>query len=67
MYTDEASQMETLELAFHEMEDAGWDTTSDLLWGYFFVAPDVSKLDRLSEHLKSLDYRFVDRCNRRCA
>jgi regulator of ribonuclease activity B len=60
MYTDEASQIETLEFSFREMRDAGWDTDSDLLWGYFFVDADVSKLERLSEHLKSLDYRFVD-------
>ena len=60
MYTDEASQIETLEFSFHEMRDAGWDTDSDLLWGFFFVDSDVSKLKRLSEHLRSLDYRFVD-------
>ena len=60
MFTDESSQIETLEISFHEMQDAGWDTDSDLLWGYFFVDNDGSKLRRLSEHLKSLDYRFVD-------
>ncbi len=60
MYTDEASQIETLEVSFHEMRDAGWDTDSDLLWGYFFVDADVANLKRLSEHLESLDYRFVD-------
>ena len=43
MYTDEASQMERLEFSFIEMQDAGWDTDGVLLWGYFFVDPDVSK------------------------
>ena len=60
MYTDEASQLETLECCFHELRDEGWDTDGDLLWGYFFVDADVSKLKRLSDHLESLDYRFVD-------
>jgi len=60
MYTDEASQMERLEFSFSEMQDAGWDTDGNLLWGYFFVDADVSKLKALGEHLVSLDYRFVD-------
>jgi len=60
MYTDEASQIERLEFSFGEMRDAGWDPDGDLLWGYFFVDVDVSKLQMLGEHLESLDYRFVD-------
>lgn len=60
MYTDEASQMEMLEVSFERMREAGWVTHGDLLWGYFFVDKDVSKLKRLSDHLQSLDYRFVD-------
>jgi Regulator of ribonuclease activity B len=60
MYTDEASQMETLELGFERMREAGWDTDGDLLWGYFFVDKDISKLKRFSDHLQSLEYRFVD-------
>ena len=41
------------------MREAGWDTDRNLLWGYFFVDKDISKLKRLSDHLQSLDYRFV--------
>ena len=60
MYADEASQIERLEFSFGEMQDAGWDPDGDLLWGYFFVDADVSKLKVLGEHLESLGYRFVD-------
>ena len=60
MYTDEVSQIERLEFSFGEMRDAGWDPDGGLLWGYFFVDADVSKLNVLGEHLESLDYRFVD-------
>jgi len=60
MYTNEASQIESLEFSFAEMRDAGWDPDGNLLWGYFFVDADVSKLRVLGEHLESLGYRFVD-------
>jgi len=59
MYTYGDSQIEALEFSFQQMHDAGWDTDGDLLWGYFFVDRDV-QTKRLSEHLKSLDYRYVD-------
>ena len=59
MYTDEGSQIETLEQAFHKMLDAGWDTNGYLLWGYFFVDADLSKLRLLRKRLEPFGYRFV--------
>jgi hypothetical protein len=37
-----------------------WNLDGPMLWGYFFVAPDRSKLDLVSKRLTATGYRFVE-------
>lgn len=39
--------------------EAGWDVTGKLLWGYFFTDREPQKLEPLAAHLVQLGYRFV--------
>jgi hypothetical protein len=40
--------------------EAGWDVRGDLLWGYFFVDPDLERLARLAKRLIGEGYDLVD-------
>jgi hypothetical protein len=51
--------LEQLEDMFREIAEAGWDTRSDLLWGYFFTDPDPERLQPIATRLAELCYRFV--------
>jgi len=52
--------MEKLEQMFRGMgEQARWDTSRDMLWGYFFMDPTKEKLEPLAKHLAESGYRFV--------
>jgi hypothetical protein len=49
-----------LQAMFTGMRDeAGWDTDGDLLWGYFFVAPEPERLAPLRQRLEALGYEYV--------
>jgi len=52
--------IEQLEQMFRGMrEQARWDTSRDMLWGYFFMDPKKEKLESLGEHLAKSGYRFM--------
>ena len=60
---DSVSQNELtlLEEIFRRMrEEAGWETSEDLLWGYFFFHKNRAPLARLAERLVELDYAIVE-------
>jgi hypothetical protein len=38
---------------------SGWDTSGELLWGYFFTDPDPEKLQPVAEFLEKDGYRVV--------
>jgi Regulator of ribonuclease activity B len=49
-----------LEQMFANMKNkSGWNTSGELLWGYFFTDPQPQKLEPLAAHLVELGYRFV--------
>ena len=55
-----AITLETLETMFENIEEnPGWDTSSDLLWGYFFTHREPSKLEEAKAYLVSEGYHFV--------
>ena len=60
MYSDEESQIDRLESIFADMRDGGWDTASELLWGYFFLDDNQAKLEKLRQELQRLGYVFVE-------
>lgn len=37
-----------------------WDIKEDMLWGYFFVSPDKSELEKIGAELAGNGYRFVE-------
>ena len=52
--------IQVLEQMFTNMRNkTGWDTSGDLLWGYFFVDREPKKLEPLATHLMELGYRVV--------
>ncbi len=52
--------LEQLETMFKNMKaEAGWDTSGDLLWGYFFTDPKPKRLKPLAARLVELGYRLV--------
>ena len=52
--------IEQLEQMFRGMsEQSRWDTSQDMLWGYFFMDPKKEKLEPLAEHLAKSGYRFM--------
>ena len=53
--------IEQLEEMFSNIKsDTDWDTSGDMLWGYFFTNSDPAKLETVKELLVSQGYRFVD-------
>ena len=40
-------------------ENTDWDTSKDMLWGYFFTHHEPSKLESAKEHLTEKGYDFV--------
>lgn len=40
-------------------EKSSWNTSEDLLWGYFFTDRNPQKLEPLAAHLTKLGYSFV--------
>ena len=38
---------------------SGWDTSGDLLWGYFFTDPSPEKLHPVAQYLENDGYRVV--------
>ena len=40
-------------------ENTDWDTSEDMLWGYFFTHHEPSKLEAAKEYLTDKGYNFV--------
>ena len=52
---------EQLETMFTQIEqDAGWDTSQDLLWGYFFTHSTPQPLEVAASDIAKMDYQVVD-------
>ena len=52
---------ETIEEFFENVNNGDeFDTSQVLLWGYFFLDSDLSKLKKANEKLVNEGYRFVD-------
>ena len=49
----------TVDGFFAHMTSKGIDVARPMLWGYFFVDPDRSTLERARPALEALGYRFV--------
>lgn len=41
-------------------ENTDWDTSGDMLWGYFFTHNEPTKLEKAKDILLSKGYSFVD-------
>jgi hypothetical protein len=41
-------------------EEAGWNTSAELLWGYFFMAPSREQLLVIQRRLEGEGYQFVE-------
>lgn len=52
-----ATEVEKLQLTFRDLKRFGFDTDSNLLWGYLFADPDEAKLRRLGIYLETLGFR----------
>lgn len=50
---------EEIDVLFERMRQAGWDTGSNLLWGYFFTLPDTRRLVSIVKCLSALGYHIV--------
>ena len=52
--------LESLEEMFQNIsENTDWDTTQNMLWGFFFTHSELSKLELAKEHVESQGYSFV--------
>ena len=52
--------IDTLERMFSNIRnESGWNTAGDLLWGYFFVDQEPTKLEPLGAYLVKLGYHLV--------
>ena len=52
--------LESLEEMFQNInQDTDWDTTQNMLWGFFFTHSELSKLELAKEKLESQGYNFV--------
>lgn len=52
---------ETIKEFFENVKRGGeFDTTNKLLWGYFFLDKDISKLKNIVNELSKEGYRYVD-------
>lgn len=55
------SSLPQIEQIFARVRDeAGWDVTGPLLWGFFFTDADPAKLSAAAERLTATGYRRVD-------
>jgi hypothetical protein len=53
--------IEQLEEMFENMRSSsGWNTDTELLWGYFFTDTEPGPLRLLAGELQEMGYRFVD-------
>lgn len=52
--------IEKIEEMYSNMESNGVDTTSDFLYGYFFVSKKQKRLKKAVPDLKEMSFRFVD-------
>ena len=57
---EKAITLDSLEEMFQSIsEKTEWDTSKDMLWGYFFTHNEPSKLELAKEYLISKGYNFV--------
>lgn len=53
--------LEKIQGMFGQMKSqAKWDTSTPLVWGYFFMDPSQSKLSELSNYLGAKGYNMVE-------
>ena len=44
----------------HIRAETTWNIDGEMLWGYFFTAPDAAKLESVAQTLKARGYRVVE-------
>ena len=54
------SRAELQEMFDSIAENAGWDMSQDMVWGYFFTHSAEAPLERAAEALESQGYAVVD-------
>lgn len=54
------SDLSKLEETFNQMKNDGFDTSSQLKWGFFFFDTSKAKLENLYNELKDHDYVLED-------
>jgi len=50
------SDLNNLIVIFNQMDNDGWDTTSQLKWGFYFVDSDKEKLQNVFSELEDKNY-----------
>ncbi|CAN5732243.1 hypothetical protein BH24ACI2_BH24ACI2_16360 [soil metagenome] len=60
-FTDTKSQIEGIEKIFADAEkEDNWNLDEPMLYRYYFVDPDVDKLEKLGLYLDKQGYDFID-------